>query len=56
MKGFVDDQRTDEDQLGATYEQLEEAMENGTGVGLETLQHFNQKNQHKMQPIPTFKL
>ena len=54
--GLWDDQRTDEDQLGATYEQLEEAMENGTGVGLETLQHFNKKNQHKMQPIPTFKL
>jgi NAD+ synthase len=54
--GLWDDKRTDEDQLGATYEQLEEAMENGTGVGLETLEHFNKKNQHKMQPIPTFTL
>ena len=54
--GLWDDKRTDEDQLGATYEQLEEAMENGTGIGLETLEHFNKKNQHKMQPIPTFTL
>ena len=54
--GLWDDGRTDEDQIGATYEQLEEAMENGTGSGVETLEHFNSKNQHKMQPIPTFKL
>tara|TARA_Y100001963_G_scaffold78237_1_gene108404 strand:- start:290 stop:1063 length:774 start_codon:yes stop_codon:yes gene_type:complete len=54
--GLWDDQRTDEDQIGATYEQLEEAMEKGTGLGVETLEHFNKKNQHKMQPIPTFTL
>ena len=54
--GLWDDQRTDEDQIGATYEQLEEAMETGTGLGLETLEHFNKKNNHKMSPIPTFKL
>ena len=28
--GLWDDKRTDEDQIGASYEQLEEAMENGT--------------------------
>ena len=54
--GLWVDGRNDEDQLGMTYKELEEAMENGTGVGLETLEHFNKKNQHKMQPIPTFKL
>ena len=54
--GLWDDQRTDEDQLGATYEQLEEAMENGTGPGVDVLNYYNQKNQHKMSPIPTFKL
>ena len=54
--GLWDDQRTDEDQLGATYEQLEEAMENGTGPGVDVLKYYNEKNQHKMQPIPTFKL
>ena len=54
--GLWDDQRTDEDQLGATYEQLDEAMENGTGPGVDVLNYYNQKNQHKMSPIPTFKL
>ena len=54
--GLWDDKRTDEDQLGATYEQLEEAMEKGTGHGVETLEHFSSKNKHKMEPIPTFKL
>ena len=46
----------DEDQIGVTYEQLEEAMEKGIGVGVETLEHFNSRNKHKMEPIPTFKL
>ena len=54
--GLWDDGRTDEDQLGVTYAHLEEAMECGTGSGVETLEHFNTLNQHKMQPIPTFKL
>ena len=54
--GLWDDGRTDEDQIGVTYEQLEQAMENGTGVGVETLEHFNSRNKHKMEPIPTFKL
>ena len=54
--GLWDDGRTDEDQIGVTYEQLEEAMENGTGVGVETLEHFNSRNKHKMEPIPTFTL
>ena len=54
--GLWDDGRTDEDQLGASYAELEEAMENGTGPGLEVLQRFNKMNQHKMQPIPTFTL
>ena len=54
--GLWDDKRTDEDQLGATYEQLEEAMEKGTGPGVDVLKYYNEKNQHKMSPIPTFKL
>lgn len=54
--GLWDDGRTDEDQLGASYEQLEEAMENGSGPGLEPLLKFSSMNSHKMQPIPTFKL
>ena len=54
--GLWEDGRTDEDQIGATYEELEEAMENGTGKAVDILYKFNSKNQHKMNPIPTFKL
>jgi NAD+ synthase len=54
--GLWVDRRTDEEQIGATYAQLEEAMENGTGPAVEVLEKFNAKNKHKMQPIPTFKL
>jgi NAD+ synthase len=54
--GLWDDGRTDEDQLGASYVQLEEAMEYGTGPGVEVLKKFNSQNKHKMDPIPTFKL
>ena len=54
--GLWDDGRSDEDQIGATYAELEEAMENGTGKAVDILYKFNNKNQHKMNPIPTFKL
>ena len=54
--GLWDDSRTDEEQLGASYEELEEAMETGKGSGLHVLQKFNTQNKHKMDPIPTFKL
>ena len=54
--GLWDDGRTDEDQLGASYEELEEAMETGTGSAVRILHEFNQANKHKMNPIPTFKL
>ena len=54
--GLWDDGRSDEDQIGATYSELEEAMENGTGKAVDILYKFNSKNKHKMQPIPTFKL
>ena len=54
--GLWEDDRNDEDQIGATYEQLEEAMENGTGPAVDILNNLNRKNKHKMEPIPTFKL
>jgi len=54
--GLWKDARSDEDQLGATYAELEEAMETGTGPAVEVLKKFNTQNKHKMQPIPTFKL
>ena len=65
--GLWGDGRTDEEQLGATYEELEWAMEHwneGDAVDiLETLQgraaevmeifqRLNRANQHKMRPIP----
>ena len=54
--GLWDDSRTDEAQLGATYPELEEAMETGKGPGVDVLNRFNTLNKHKMEPIPTFKL
>ena len=54
--GLWDDGRTDEDQIGSSYIDLEEAMEFGTGSAVEILKKFNTMNIHKMNPIPTFKL
>ena len=54
--GLWDDGRKDEDQIGASYEQLEEAMEYRKGPAVDILDGFNRKNKHKMDPIPTFKL
>lgn len=59
--GLWKDERTDEGQLGATYPELEWAMEyNGDGSGLterqleviEIYKSFNRANKHKMLPIP----
>lgn len=59
--GLWDDERTDEGQIGATYPELEWAMEyKGDGTGLTTRQQeviqiyqsFNRANKHKMVPIP----
>jgi len=54
--GLWDDGRNDEDQIGASYAELEEAMEKGTGPAVEILDKFSKQNRHKMEPIPTFKL
>jgi len=54
--GLWNDSRTDESQLGASYPELEEAMETGKGPGVAVLEKFNTQNKHKMEPIPTFKL
>lgn len=54
--GLWDDGRSDEDQIGCSYESLEEAMEYGTGPGVKILHNFNTQNKHKMVPIPTFKV
>jgi len=59
--GLWGEDRTDEDQLGASYPELEWAMEfQGNESGLSDRQRevlaiyrrFNAVNQHKMQPIP----
>lgn len=62
--GLFGDSRTDEDQLGASYDELEIAMQQkDQGISLEALQgrekevfeiflKLNRANQHKMNPIP----
>jgi NAD+ synthase len=62
--GLWEDDRTDEDQLGATYEELEWAMEfqgnletlsDREKLVLDIYSKFNKQNQHKMISIPIFK-
>jgi NAD+ synthase len=65
--GLWNDDRSDEDQIGATYEELEWAMEfvntssdknKLTKRQMEILQifhKFNSANKHKMVPVPIFK-
>ena len=62
--GLFGDDRSDEDQLGASYDELEWAMEmiaNGKAASdysgrektvIETFTRLNMNNQHKMNPIP----
>lgn len=62
--GLWEDDRSDEDQLGASYEELEWAMSfEGDEVGLDERQvevleiyrRFHSANLHKMVPVPVFK-
>jgi len=62
--GLWEDDRTDEDQIGASYDELEWAMtfkreESGLSDREKTVlaiyRDFNTKNKHKMNPIPIFK-
>jgi NAD+ synthase len=64
--GLWDDSRSDEDQIGASYEELEWAMNFNENkiVGqmnkrqqevLKIYKKFNSRNKHKMIPIPIFK-
>lgn len=66
--GLWDDNRKDEDQIGATYEDLEWVMEIGLDKWktvpttdkekkvITTYLNFNSKNKHKMESIPVFNL
>jgi len=62
--GLWDDDRTDEEQIGASYEELEWAMDyKGDLADLTERQktvrsiytNFNNKNKHKMLPVPMFR-
>jgi len=65
--GLWEDSRTDEEQIGASYEELEWAMEYLASEKdvdlsareqevLEIYNKFHNSNKHKMEPIPVFKL
>ena len=50
--GLWDDSRTDENQLGLSYKQLEEAMENKSSEHYSRYEEIRKPNLHKMKPIP----
>ena len=50
--GLWDDSRNDESQLGLTYEQIEDAMENSDSIYFKRYQEIRGPNLHKMKPIP----
>ena len=50
--GLWEDDRTDEQQLGLTYEELEDAMSNEDSVHREKYMSIRKKNIHKMKVIP----
>ena len=50
--GLWDDSRNDESQLGLSYEQLEDAMENPSSKHFKKYQEIRGPNLHKMKPIP----
>ena len=50
--GLWDDSRNDESQLGLTYKQIEEAMENPDSKYYKRYQEIRKPNLHKMKPIP----
>jgi NAD+ synthase len=54
--GLWDDGRTDENQIGMSYEELEEAMTNIQSINRDKYEKIRQNNTHKMEPIPVCKL
>ena len=50
--GLWDDSRNDESQLGLTYEQIEEAMNNSKSEFYKKYLEIRKPNLHKMVPIP----
>ena len=54
--GLWDDGRTDESQLGLSYKELEEAMDNQSSVNREKYLKIRKENLHKMEAIPVCKI
>ena len=54
--GLWDDGRTDEGQLGLTYKELEEAMDNKNSINRDKYIKIRNANLHKMDPIPVCKI
>jgi len=54
--GLWDDGRTDEGQLGLSYKELEEAMNNENSVNRDKYNSIRNANLHKMEPIPVCKI
>ena len=54
--GLWDDGRTDEGQLGLSYEELEEAMNNENSINRDKYLKIRKANLHKMEPIPVCKI
>jgi len=50
--GLWDDYRNDEDQIGLSYDQIEEAMKNNKSIFYGQYQKIRKSNLHKMHPIP----
>ena len=53
--GLWDDERNDEDQIGLSYLQLEEAMNNPQSKYFQKYEKIRKPNLHKMKPIPICK-
>ena len=54
--GLWDDDRTDEKQLGLSYDELEEAMTNSNSINRDKYKKIRGANVHKMDPIPVCKI
>jgi len=54
--GLWEDGRTDEDQLGLEYQELEEAMNNLNSPNRVKYETIRKQNLHKMEPIPVCKI
>ncbi len=54
--GLWDDGRTDVNQLGMTYQELEEAMNNSSNKNYKKYLEIRKRNLHKMNPIPVCKM